>query len=292
MTDMAYAIEAGEALPDALRRVVAEQVQHVLALRGDGEVETRVHELRKRIKQLRALLRLVRPEIGDAFGAFNARLRDIAQRLSGIRDAHVLVAVVDKLSNGAHEAERDALLIVRRSLSASEPGGIEAAITGAIEDIRGLQPVLASAVWPLEDRFRVIGRGLQRTYRDGRRAMHNAIESPRPVNMHQWRKRAKDHWHQLQLLRHVAPDEFHERAARAKELSDVLGDDHDLALLYERIAADASLTDETRDAVLRLTIAAQQRLQQRARELGEALYDRKPRAFRKHVRKRWRAWRG
>jgi CHAD domain-containing protein len=287
---MAFAIEAGEPLSEALRRVVAEQVRHVLDLRGEGDVVARVHELRKRIKQLRALLRLVRPELGEAFPPLNARLRAAARDLSAIRDAHVLLAVVDKLTEHAADDDREALSTVRRVLETADIVNVEATIAHAIEEVHSVQSLIGSALWPLDDRFGVIGRGLQRTYRDGRRAMHQAVDSAKPAAFHQWRKRTKDHWHQLQLLRNAAHADFHARGALAKELSDVLGDDHDLTLFHDRVSVDSALPAAARNRVLTLAYEAQQRLQHRARTLGEQLYDARPRRFRKHVRKQWRKW--
>jgi CHAD domain-containing protein len=287
---MAYAIEAGEPLSDALRRIAAEQVRDVLELREEGEVVARVHALRKRIKQLRALLRLVRPELGAAFAPLNGRLREAAQCLSAVRDAHVLLLVAGKLAEHAHEADREALCIVREALESTSIVDVESRITRAIDAVRSVQPLLGSTLWPLDGRFRVIGRGLQRTYRDGRRAMHKAVDSAKPAALHRWRKRTKDHWHQLQLLRNAAPAEFAQRGPLAKELSDVLGDDHDLALLHDRVAGDETLPAAARERVVALANGAQRRLQQRAQLLGEALYDCRPRAFRKDVRKQWRKW--
>ena len=49
-----------------------------------------MHETRKALKRLRALVRLLREELGEqAFERENAALRDVARRLAGARDAEV-----------------------------------------------------------------------------------------------------------------------------------------------------------------------------------------------------------
>ncbi|NIS31707.1 MAG: CHAD domain-containing protein, partial [Actinobacteria bacterium] len=50
-----------------------------------------IHDARKKLKRLRALLRLVRDDIGDsAYHNENVVLRDTARTLAGMRDAGVL----------------------------------------------------------------------------------------------------------------------------------------------------------------------------------------------------------
>src|SRR5258706_145809 len=45
----------------------------------------------------------------------------------------------------------------------------------------------------VSDRFATIGRGLEQTYRSGRRAFHRAIVSHSPTDLHTLRRRVQDH---------------------------------------------------------------------------------------------------
>src|SRR4030095_12488027 len=57
-----------------------------------------VHELRKRLKKMRAVLRLVRDELGEeVFDRENGVLRDLGRKLSPARDATVRVSALDLL---------------------------------------------------------------------------------------------------------------------------------------------------------------------------------------------------
>lgn len=54
------------------------------------------HDVRKRCKTVRALLRLIRDEVGkDVYRRENRALRDAARALSPVRDAAVLIQVHD-----------------------------------------------------------------------------------------------------------------------------------------------------------------------------------------------------
>ena len=57
-----------------------------------------VHETRKALKRLRALLVLLRPELGaKRYARENAALRDCGRRLAGARDAEVMLGTLDSL---------------------------------------------------------------------------------------------------------------------------------------------------------------------------------------------------
>ena len=85
-----------------MRRVAREELEGTLKellTVNDQARSTAVHEARKRLKKVRALNRLLRPTTGEAFPKEeNAALRKAAQRMSSIRDAHVQVPPVERLT--------------------------------------------------------------------------------------------------------------------------------------------------------------------------------------------------
>ena len=86
--------------------------------------------------------------------------------------------------------------------------------------------------WPLShDSFEAVAKGLERTYRRGRRAFKAALEEPSAEALHEWRKRVKDLWYEHTLLRELWPPVMSATGDEAHELSDRLGDDHDLVVL-------------------------------------------------------------
>jgi CHAD domain-containing protein len=90
---MAYQFLPGETIPDAVRRIHGEQLDRIGAHLAAGEV----HEARKRIKEARALLRLVRRDLGDDYVVENTWLRDAAHSLTGARDAEAMIETLEKL---------------------------------------------------------------------------------------------------------------------------------------------------------------------------------------------------
>src|SRR5260370_35892783 len=86
---MAYALAPEEPLPAAIHRVMGELLDLIESHLRAGEV----HDARKRLKELRALLRLIYAPLGATFDLENAWYRDIATELSSAPDADA--ALVD-----------------------------------------------------------------------------------------------------------------------------------------------------------------------------------------------------
>ena len=97
----AYRLKLSEPLPNEIARVARGRIDHALdELRGktDSTPEEAVHEARKDMKKLRALLRLARGELGkDTFARENACFRDAARELAGTRDSDVMLDTLASL---------------------------------------------------------------------------------------------------------------------------------------------------------------------------------------------------
>ena len=287
MSSRSFRFDPGAPVPDEVRRVARGRLDHALEeLRGgsDSTREEAVHEARKDMKKLRALLRLVRGELGDrVYRAENACFRDTARELSGVRDADVMLATLGDLEErygelpGAASRLRPALVAHRFRTSAGSLHPARAAID-ALGEARD-----RVADWPLgTDGFEAFEEGLGRIYRQGRRDFHAARKSPSAERMHEWRKRTKDVWYHLQLLQDSWRPVISALADEAHELSDRQGDEHDLTVLREWAHRHASALNGA-EPVLRgfdVILANRQReLQQEAFEYGARIYADKPSVF-------------
>ena len=146
---------------------------------------------------------------------------------------------------------------------------------------------------PRGDDFGVVREGLERGYRRGRRALRAARRRPTAENLHEWRKRAKDHWYNLSILRDVWPPVMEPLADAAHQLSERLGEDHDLEVLLDFARSHATGPDGA-DRVAALTGVVESRreeLRGEAFALGARLYAEKPRAFADRIESLWRTWR-
>ena len=95
---------------------------------------------------------------------------------------------------------------------------------------------VAALDWP--DSGAALFEGLRRGQKRLRKSWSKAKKHPSPESMHEWRKRVKDQSAQLRLFRSVAPRPLENLRAEAKETAEHLGEEHDLWLLSERLAAE------------------------------------------------------
>jgi CHAD domain-containing protein len=296
-----YRFLPGEPVSAAVKRVVGARVDDAIAqLRGEAGTEPAeaVHEARKDIKKVRSALRLVRDPLGDdEWRRENHHYRDCARQLSGFRDAEVLVEALDGLAErfGPPTAERFDRLrreLEQENRAAHEDGSIERAMATAAAEL-DTGRVRVDAL-PLDgDGWELIGPGFHRSYRRGRKRLRGVEEEASVTNLHELRKRVKDLWYQLRLIRDADAELIGSLADHAHDLSDHLGDDHDLALLHDQVQRRSGAFADPADQRHLLEQIAQRRgeLQFAAISLGERIYDEKPKRAVKRLARRWDAWR-
>ncbi len=306
---MGFRLKAGETVGAGIRRIALEQLDEALAeLRGAGDTarakDKAVHAARKRMKRLRAVVRLVRDELGEGvFERENAGFRDAGGTLAEARDAAVLVDTLVELKGDlgglVYGASRKKLMTRSRVVKKrvlEQAGGLEGvalAVEQAIERVGGW--TIASDGWP------ALKEGLKRVYGDGRDAMSAARVGEMSAHgaelFHEWRKRVKDLWHQCEVLEDIWPAIMEPLAQSFHDLADVLGDEHDLAVLKQVMEADATARGESAEtgAVRAVTDVVDQKrliLQGQAMESGKRLFAEKAGEFVKRLGKYWRAWKG
>jgi len=65
--------------------------------------------------------------------------------------------------------------------------------------------------------------------------MGTAYDDPVAANFHEWRKQAKYHHYHMRLLRELWRPVMHSLENETDDLSDVLGDDHNLDVLHKTL---------------------------------------------------------
>ena len=100
----AFRLRSDEPLGKGIARMAHGRIGHALDELGgatDSSPEEAVHEARKDVKKLRALLRLVRSSTSSRVRRReNEALRDVGRSLSGVRDADVMLATLADLEEG------------------------------------------------------------------------------------------------------------------------------------------------------------------------------------------------
>ena len=301
---MSYRIKRKEAFADASRRLVLEEsLAAATRLRGACDASERgaaIHDARKRFKKVRAVLRLGKRALGESYQEDNRWYRDLGRQLAPYRDAEVLIATYDEVAaapglgiDALTLAEVRSRLATRRErILHGSPSAEEAC--ARVADALGEAPQrVARWSWAgREDCYP--GKDLQRIYRRGRDAMAEARARPTPEGFHAWRKRVKDHWYHARLLRRAWPGVLDGYVDLVKELSDLLGDEHDFSVLRGVIREEPGHFGEPPDRQLLLAASARLREARRTRAItvGASVYRTRPKRTRRHFGDAWRRWRG
>jgi CHAD domain-containing protein len=290
-----------------------DEMLELLAREDPTDTAATVHEVRKALKRLRALLRLLEHELGSPQLARESQaLRNSAQRLAGARDAEVMLATLNALiarhprklgrSPGVHRLRKRLLAEQARVEHIALGDPIARAVLMA-ELQRFRRQVLA---WQLAHRpgIVLVERDLTRLYAQGRKRHLRVLRSKgdQTIALHQWRKRVKDLRYAAEILqrrdtpkRNRAQQRLRELAHRADTLGELLGQDHDLAVLAQHLRTSEKrplsrddgpaaprtwrIKPKTRKVLLKSIARRRSELQKRALRDGARLYRHSPRKF-------------
>jgi CHAD domain-containing protein len=297
---MGYKFTTGETAANGIRRIACEQIDKAIAEVEDEELDVHetIHQVRKRCKKLRGLVRLVRPHMEKVYQEENAWYRDCSKNLSRFRDAQALIESFDELLQhfpptvkveDLSQLRRE--LVTRREKIIAENADVKDRLNAFLDKMRqGRERIDA---WPLKkEDFDLLEKGLVKTYRRGRKAMQRAYEQLTVEAFHEWRKRVKYHWYHARLLQNAWPNLFSKYCEELKQLSDYLGDDHDLAVLRRTLQGNPEQygSREMLQVFIGLLERRQTELRLRARPLGGRIYVEKPTIHGKRLRGYWNAW--
>ena len=290
----AFALAPGESAAAGVWRITRVRLDRAIGRlhATNGDLGAAVHGARKDLKRLRSVVRLARDELGDqTYRRENAALRDAGRRLSGARDSQVMVETLDALTEryasdvppNAFAAFHAQLVREHERAQRGLRSGGGRTVDGVVDDLRAARG--RAATWAADlDGVEGLTSGFERIYRRGRKATRAALAAPDDEPLHELRKRVKDLWYTAEVLRPADPKRTKKLAKQASDLSDVIGSDHDLAVLTETAERHADqLEPSERDLLATLIERRRAELQRAAFKAARRLYARKPKAAARRI---------
>lgn len=281
-----------------MRAILHRQIEAAIAeLPRHDPTDEEIHEARKQMKAARATLRLLRPVLGEQrYRSENRMLRDAGRALSPARDSTVLVTTLEALVQRAPGKRTRNRLAgfetklrndARRSHDRVAGSGLRQ--SGA--RLRTALRRLDSWPEPAAD-WKDVRRSLRDSYRKGRRCARRNARQRDGAILHEWRKRAKYLRSQLQALAPVQHASLKSMTDELHDLSDHLGEEHDLAILSTLARQDRRhpVDGKTHKALQRLIGKRRRKLRKRALQVGLPLYAEKPAHFEARLRRYLRVW--
>jgi len=293
---VAFRLKQGASISSEIRRIVLKQLEAAISelhTVGDPQSDDAVHDARRRVKKIRAIIRLVRPVLDKEYRVVDRDLSTVSRLLAPVADGRGIVETLNEIEH------RYPASLSKRALAAARAGVLR---NGARADheaqTRGILKIAAGTLrsersrikqWHIHgDGFRAIAPGLEESYRRARRMMLVTWSKPKPSHFHTWRRYVKDHWFHIRLLEGRCGYHLVAYERRIEALDGILGEYHNVILLRDLLVTDRSLPRDESARCLRVVARYQRVLRRHAEILGARIYTERPRRFVRRVRHLWR----
>lgn len=221
-------------LEEGIKKLISDQISRARdQIENQTDIHLTIHESRRTLKRIRAVLRLVRDEIGYSnYYRENILMRDLGRRLSGARDNQVLLKTFSSLEE-VYPASFSGSEISRIKQSVEEQTDLE--INHFMYDLGGFEQFKDDLVDALgrvdqyctiRNDFLAIENGFRRNYKQGRNLLKQIVREDHEI-FHEFRKRSKYFLHHIQILRPLFPRLMKAYAKSIQEYSELLGEIRD-----------------------------------------------------------------
>jgi CHAD domain-containing protein len=291
---MSFELQHRKHLDQELKRIARRQLcraSRLLATSSANTFKTAVHESRKSVKKVRAILNVLEQSGAEIPRKDQKRLKRAGRELAALRDAAAIVETFDTVRRRyPKRLPEHTYGILRRGLvrageqqeRRARRDGVVADAAEQLDKTRRAAKRWTARAFGLPELIPVIAA----SYRRSRRAMKRAREFRRSAAVHGWRKELKMLWYQLRLVKPlttgIAP-----LVGELKRLETELGEDHNLVVLGATLRGCRDLRAMRAEVQQVAQLAAGMRppLRTRAFAFGRRLHRRKPDAFARWLRR-------
>lgn len=280
----------GDGLAAAARSIIADGRRALT----DPELSApeAVHEVRKALKRWRALLRLLGRPLGEQADQMRSEARELMRGIAGARDAQSALDALADLRKTDLPLSPTSVETIRARLTERRDAAEAKAFTKTMRDRLSRYfdyATLSLERWPLKAiDFDTVTDGLTATYRRARQLLPDSWSDAEAEHLHDLRRRAVEHRHQMDLVEPLWPRLGKVWAEEAQRLRNRLGSCQDLAVLTE-LTAPHQLLAPWRSRLAPLIAARRGVHLKTAQRVAGRLFAEKPKAFRQRIAALWSA---
>lgn len=295
-----FCISNTESISTNIQRILLEQFDYILmqSEKGQEEVHRSIHETRKSTKRIRAVLRMIRDEIGySSYYRENTFYRDLSRELSEIRNFRVLSESIKVLQQDLSSTiPREVFESLDEELSKQRDmvKGGKAGLSQFLKELAGKIEMARNRIYdfPIKHNdFRAFEGGLFRMYSQGKRFLQEAKQDRSPVQLHNLRKRLKYFWYQVEILQPIFPGPMKAYASTLEAIGENLGIYHDLHVLQEFLSESNIIPDQNIIETLQeACLARQSMLLYNTLPLADITYSEKPAAMVNRLASYWKIY--
>ncbi len=295
-----FSISNTESISINIHRILLEQFHYIImqSEKDQEEVHESIHETRKSMKRIRAVLRMIRDEIGySSYYRENTFYRDLSRNLSEIRNFEVLSGSIQNLQKDlSNTIPPDVFALLEGELGRQRNlvmGG-PAVLTQMLKEIAGKIKIARDRIYdfPIKHNdFRAFEGGLFRMYRQGKQYLSDVRKNPSPNQLHDLRKRLKYFWYQIEILQPIFPGPMKAYAGTLEKIAENLGDYHDLQVLQEFLSELTIIPDpQVKETLQEACLARKSMLLYNIWTMAEMAYSEKPEAIISRLSGYWKIY--
>jgi CHAD domain-containing protein len=249
---MQFTLRADKPLAEEIQRIAFVQLdgidKQLMLLKHDRQDS--IHQMRKHIKRIRALLRL----LGNTFGkrrlkTENRRFRDMARLFAFQRDEDAQFETFERLTPRLINAFPDVdFQQCRAVLISRQHKAVEQSIKNQAKSAQKMLVKARKAITdvPLKVTHQLLRKHFKQTSKQARHAFTLAMNEPVEERFHEWRKSIKDLLYQSELLKKICLTKKNgllkksgsviskKYRTRLDQLAEILGDHHDICEMLMR----------------------------------------------------------
>ena len=284
-------------LEESLKEVILGRISFITDQFRDQEDRHRlIHDIRRSINRVRAVLRLIRDEIGYShYFRENRFYRDLARRMAPVRDSYVLFQTLNSL-----EARHTDLLPANDLTYLKErlTFRIEEDLTNFQGTSGGFESILLELsiagerthqYCQIRDGFNSVSKGLERVYKKGRKHQ-SAVRNQFNMDLfHEYRKNTKYLQFQTELIQPIFPKIIRAYSGTLAKHSELLGHirDYDRLDLYIRNEIPEEIQTEKGRRLLEEIGKHREELIEKVCLKPQLIYAEKPKEFLNRIKIYW-----
>ncbi|WP_460538107.1 CHAD domain-containing protein [Echinicola sediminis] len=280
------------------KRLITEQCQSIAeVLRSRKAPPERIHDIRKSLKKIRGLLRAVK-EGFPGYTEENIFFRDAGRAVSKLRDYQAVQDTLVRLyATKDHPANKSTCRTIAKKLDRAK-STLEKQMLKKEKVLESINLQIQEKLTEIEDwslersSFDVLSSSITKVYKKGYRLRKIAEATGKSEDFHEWRKQAKYLRYQLEFLNPLWPNLMTFWEGEMHQLTDYIGEGHDLVVLQEMIETEGVFISNTKERLaFDETVAYHKSLcSLNALDLGSKCYSERPKNFKQRLEAIWEAY--
>ncbi|MCD6258229.1 MAG: CHAD domain-containing protein, partial [Helicobacteraceae bacterium] len=271
---VSYSINLKKNVEKQSQKVALSQLKKSIEEIEDNSLsmDKKIHQLRKRCKKMRGLLRIIRPQlqISGVYDAQNQYFKETAKQFSAIRDKRMLEETFKKIVLKYNLDENRYMQIVQSIESMKVQSEISVQNYFALYRAEFEENRKNIEQYRLKEKSsRALDKGIKKGYKKASKLKKKAYKTQSDKDFHAWRKWVKYHWYHMRLIKKNEECVLGPRVKVSGILADILGDEHDLSV-FKRFIEDVKC--EYKVEFMGYLKQEQDLLRKRAEKLSDILF--------------------